>query len=150
MKPEIEKKITELLEFAKENGLAEISWREKDFKISFRREPFIIEKLDGSAESNGVLPSAEPVEFVKSPIVGTFRRSTTKNRPPLVMKGNKIKPGDRLGVVECMKIPTDVFSYVEGEIREILVEDGQPVEYGQSLFSILVTSRGSTNGRKVI
>ena len=79
-------------------------------------------------------------------MVGTFRRSVSKGRPPLIMLGNHIKPGDPLAVVECMKIPTDVVSYCAGEVKEILVEDGQPVEYGQPLFSILPAASAEAQG----
>ena len=50
------------------------------------------------------------------------------------MEGNHVNPGERLGIVECMKIPTDVVSYCKGQVKKIVVEDGQPVEYGQPLF----------------
>ena len=82
--------------------------------------------------------------IVRSPMVGTFRRSVNKDRPPLVMVGNHIKPGDRLGVVECMKIPTDVVSFCAGEILTITVEDGQTVEYGQPLFTVSPAAEAGT------
>ncbi|MCG3204117.1 MAG: Biotin carboxyl carrier protein of acetyl-CoA carboxylase [Elusimicrobia bacterium] len=131
-------KLQELLQVAKRHGLMEMVWKEGDVKIAFRR---------GGEEKSIAISPESPVPqdtpettperiLVKSPIVGTFRRSSGKGRPPLVLVGNNIKPGDPLGVVECMKIPTDVVSFIAGEIKEILVEDGQPVEYGQPLFSI--------------
>ena len=77
--------------------------------------------------------------------VVSVSRSLSKDRPPVVMIGNHIKPGDRLGVVECMKIPTDVVSYAAGEILQIMVEDGQTVEYGQPLFTVspIATENGA-------
>ena len=147
MKPPIEATLRELLDFAQRHGLEEISWRDEDFKIAFRR---------GAGGSNGAAPEAdaaveaEPAapaeELVRAPMVGIFRRSASKDRPPLVMEGNHVKPGDRVAVVECMKIPTDVISYADGAIGKILVEDGQPVEYGQPLFTVLPGAPVSTNG----
>lgn len=132
----IEEKLEELLDFAEKNGLAELSWEEEGKKVSFRRS--------GSAPQEeiptpGEIP-AEPVDtdvIIKSPMVGTFRRGGSKDRPPLVMEGNHVKPGDRLGIVDCMKIPTDVVSYCKGKIKKIMVEDGQAVEYGQPLFALI-------------
>jgi acetyl-CoA carboxylase biotin carboxyl carrier protein len=137
----VDEKFHELLELAKKHNVTEVVWKEDDVKIAFRRSatpaaPTPAASADGGAESNGS-PIDNSHILVKSPMVGTFRRSVSKGRPPLIMIGNHINPGDPLAVVECMKIPTDVVSYCAGEIREILVEDGHPVEYGQPLFSIL-------------
>lgn len=133
-------KLLELLQFAKKNKLEEMVWKEGDVKIAFRRN--MTEAPAAAPVALPEAPSSEPMElkvdleFVRSPMVGTFRRSVSKGRPPLMMVGNHIKPGDPMAVVECMKIPTEVVSYCGGEIREILVEDGQAVEYGQPLFSV--------------
>lgn len=143
MSETIKSKLAELLQFAKKHGLEEMAWKDGDLKIAFRRN------MTGVAASSAAVDDApaeaeekkEALEFVRSPMVGTFRRSTNKGRPPLMMVGNHVKPGDAMAVVECMKIPTEVVSYCGGEIREILVEDGQPVEYGQPLFSV-----GPANG----
>jgi acetyl-CoA carboxylase biotin carboxyl carrier protein len=58
------------------------------------------------------------------------------------MEGNHVKPGDKLGLVECMKIPNDVVSLAKGKVSKILVQDGQTVEYGQPLFSIVENGNG--------
>ncbi len=148
----IGEKLTELLDFAKKNNLEEIVWKEGDVKIAFRRD------MAGAAVASASVadePASEEaaeeakkdnLELVRSPMVGTFRRSVNKGRPPLMMVGNHIKPGDTMAVVECMKLPTDVVTYCGGEIKEILVEDGQAVEYGQPLFSVQSTNgNGSVN-----
>jgi biotin carboxyl carrier protein len=132
----LENKVKELLEFANRHGLAEVSWQDGSMKVAFRRDPYSVAPPAAAAA-----PAAEPkgpeLLYVRSPIVGSFRRSISKDRPPLIMVGNHIKPGDKLGIVDCMKIPTDVVSFCGGEVREIVVEDGQPVEYGQPLFAVL-------------
>jgi acetyl-CoA carboxylase biotin carboxyl carrier protein len=133
----VDDKFHELLELAEKHGVMDVVWKEGDVKIAFRRSPAAaVAAAASAAPAEGENNSVDPHVLVKSPMVGTFRRSVTKGRPPLVMIGNHIKPGDPLAVVECMKLPTDVVSYCAGEIKEVLVEDGQPVEYGQPLFSI--------------
>lgn len=150
MSESVDAKLHELLELAKKHEVLDVVWKEGDVKIAFRRNPSDIAAVSApvaaaAGEAVAEVP-ADPNCLVKSPMVGTFRRAVSKGRPPLVMVGNHIKPGDPLAVVECMKIPTDVVSYCAGEIREILVEDGQPVEYGQPLFSILPTGSDNNQG----
>lgn len=128
--------LRDLLDFARRHNLEEISWKDEDVKVAFRRDA-----VPPPAPAPAVAADSEPSKedenlIVRSPMVGTFRRAVSKDRPPVVMIGNHIKPGDRLGVVECMKIPTDVVSYCAGEILQIMVEDGQTVEYGQPLFTV--------------
>ncbi len=148
MSDSLQEKLQELLQFAKKHGLMEIVWKDGDLKIAFRRSLEEAEiPVPATVESTEEEPAPKDDRvFVKSPIVGTFRRAVAKGRPPLIMVGNHIKPGDPLAVVECMKIPTDVVSYASGEIKEILVEDGQAVEYGQPLFSIVPNGNGHSNG----
>lgn len=145
MTPFLEEKLNELLQFAKDHSLAEVSWQEGEQKVFFRRN---MEEVESSAPASIEADAAETIPeveeaIVKAPMVGTFRRAEGKGRPPFVMEGNHIKPGDRVGLVECMKIPNDVTSFCEGVIKKVLVEDGQPVEYGQPLF---VVSPIGTNG----
>lgn len=144
----IEQKLKELISFAKEHSLAEVSWQEGTQKIFFRRNTDVVEVKPASAPDllEETVAPVEELSVVKAPMVGTFRRADSKNHPPFVMEGNHIKPGDRVGLVECMKIPNDVTSYCEGVIKKILVEDGQPVEYGQDLFLVTpVDSSGENN-----
>ena len=139
MKPPTREKLQELLSFAGENNLVELAWEEGETKIAFRRRPHHAPKASAVASDAPAASESDksPDVVVTSPLVGTFHRSVSKDRPPLVMEGNHVKPGDRLGVVECMKIPTDVVSVSGGKITQIFVNDGDPVEYGQPLFSIL-------------
>jgi acetyl-CoA carboxylase biotin carboxyl carrier protein len=140
----IEQKLKELLEFAKDHTLAEVTWQEGDQKISFRRSVSEVQVAAPEVERTAdEAPAAEEEAVVRSPMISTFRRTDSKNHPPFVMEGNHIKPGDRVGLVECMKIPNDVTSYCDGVIKKILVEDGAPVEYGQPLF---VVRPSDTNG----
>ena len=137
MKAFVDETLRDLIDFARRANLEEVVWKDADIKIAFRRDPHVT--TPAAQVSSDDAPLAEPEvseEIVRSPMVGTFRRGISKDRPPVVLVGNHIKPGDRLGVVECMKIPTDVVSFSAGEIRRIMVEDGQTVEYGQPLFAV--------------
>lgn len=140
----IEAKLKELLAFADKHGLMEMAWQENGTRIAFRRSASAtVAELPAAPENDAEIDTPAAEEIIRSPMVGKFRRSMSKDRPPVVMIGNHIKPGDRVGVVECMKIPTDVVSFCAGEIREILVEDGQVVEYGQPLFKVIPFNAGA-------
>lgn len=137
MTPFLEEKLKELLQFAKDHSLAEVSWQEGEQKVFFRRNMEDVEPVPAIiTEEPTEVATVDPEDVVTSPMVGTFRRGDGKGRPPFVLEGNHIKPGDRVGLVECMKIPNDVTSFSAGVIKKILVEDGQPVEYGQPLFLV--------------
>lgn len=78
------------------------------------------------------------IYIVKSPIVGTFYRAPAPGAKPFVDVGSKVKKGDVLCIIEAMKIMNEIKSDVDGIVEEILVENGQPVEYGQPLFKIRI------------
>jgi acetyl-CoA carboxylase biotin carboxyl carrier protein len=73
---------------------------------------------------------------VKSPMVGTFYKSPEPGTKPYVAVGDRVKKGQILCIIEAMKIMNEIESEFAGVVREILVEDAQPVEYGQALFRI--------------
>ena len=76
--------------------------------------------------------------MVKSPMVGTFYRSPSPGAPSFVEVGQSVTEGQTLCIIEAMKLLNEIESDVTGTVKRILVENGQPVEYGQPLF--LVTS----------
>ena len=78
----------------------------------------------------------EGVVFVTSPLVGTFYRSPNPESAPFVDVGTRFKAGQRLCIVEAMKLMNEIEAELEGTILEILVENGKPVEYGQKLFKV--------------
>lgn len=83
--------------------------------------------------------AAAPVDVghsVKSPMVGTFYRAASPGAEPFVAVGTKVKTGERLCIVEAMKILNEIEADHTGTITKVLVEDGQAVEYGQPLFVI--------------
>ncbi|WP_433662393.1 acetyl-CoA carboxylase biotin carboxyl carrier protein [Nocardia sp. CA-128927] len=71
---------------------------------------------------------------VKSPMVGNFYRSSPPGSPPFVEVGSEVKPGATVCIIEAMEILNEIETDVPGEVKKILVEDGQPVEFGQPLF----------------
>ena len=95
--------------------------------------PAAISAVPAPAES----APAEPVgHVVKSPMVGTFYRSSAPGSPPFVEIGSVVKEGDTLCIIEAMKLLNEIDADASGTIRQILVENGQAVEFGQPLFII--------------
>jgi acetyl-CoA carboxylase biotin carboxyl carrier protein len=81
--------------------------------------------------------SAEPEgHLVKSPMVGTFYRASAPDAKPFVDVGDTVKAGDTVCIIEAMKLLNEIESDADGVVKQILVENGQPVEYGQPLFVI--------------
>jgi acetyl-CoA carboxylase biotin carboxyl carrier protein len=92
----------------------------------------------GPAETEEAEPdvAASNLVEVTSPMVGTFYRAPAPDAPPYVDKGSTISEGDTLCIIEAMKLMNELEAEVSGTIREILVENAQPVEYGQVLFRV--------------
>lgn len=84
---------------------------------------------------------SEELHMVKSPIVGTFYASPAPDAEPFVQVGDHVEPGQVLCIIEAMKLMNEIESDVAGEIIRIHVENGQPVEYGEPLFSIRPTRK---------
>jgi acetyl-CoA carboxylase biotin carboxyl carrier protein len=81
-------------------------------------------------------PQASNLKEISSPMVGTFYRSPAPDAPPYVEKGARVSVGDTLCIIEAMKLMNELECDVAGTIVEILVENAQPVEYGQVLFRV--------------
>ena len=80
--------------------------------------------------------AAKPGKIVESPLVGTFDAAPAEDAEPFVTVGSAVKKGQTLAIVEAMKLMNEIESDYDGTVAEILVENGQPVEYGQPLFRI--------------
>jgi acetyl-CoA carboxylase biotin carboxyl carrier protein len=76
------------------------------------------------------------VHLVKSPIVGTFYRSSAPDAKPFVAPGDRVAKGQVLCIVEAMKLMNEIESDCDGEVLEVMVANGQPVEFGEPLFRI--------------
>ncbi|MGB6055532.1 MAG: acetyl-CoA carboxylase biotin carboxyl carrier protein, partial [Burkholderiaceae bacterium] len=81
-------------------------------------------------------PAVPEGHIVKSPMVGTFYRSSAPGSPPYVEVGSSVGEGDTLCIIEAMKLLNEIDADAAGVIKQILVENGQPVEFGQPLFVI--------------
>lgn len=90
----------------------------------------------GSADHSAAKPEAESFREIKSPMVGVFYTSPSPESEPYVKVGTKIKKGDIICIIEAMKLLNEINSDQDGEIAEICVDNGQVVEYGQTLFKL--------------
>jgi len=90
-----------------------------------------------TAEARGEAAPAKPAgHTIASPMVGTFYRSSAPDAEPFVQVGTRLKVESRLCIIEAMKVMNEIKSEISGEILEILVENGEPVEFGQPLFLV--------------
>jgi len=88
-----------------------------------------------ATEGSATGPASNLVD-VTSPMVGTFYAAPAPDAPPYVDRGKRVSRGDTLCIIEAMKLMNELESEVDGTVAEILVENGQPVEYGQVLFRV--------------
>ena len=160
MKPEDIADLKQLIEFLKENQVAEFDLDRGDVKIRLKFNqavspaaapllanvpghlPLVVSASMPSAVApvpSPVAPPAEPetgLHTVKSPIVGTFYESSSPGAAAFVKIGDEIENGQVLCIVEAMKLMNEIESDAAGEVVKRLVTNGQPVEYGQPLFAL--------------
>ena len=150
--PKYVKELKDLLELMKNHDLAEVELEEEGQKIRLRKtEPHIsaapvsIQGGIPAALPTGNVPEAgteEPAEVeddlhkVDSPLVGTFYRSPSPEAESFVSEGDRVDEDTVLCIVEAMKVMNEVTAGVRGIVREALVENGDPVEFGEPLFKI--------------
>ena len=136
----IDKKlIKELVENLKEFGLTELEYQEGQTKIKVSKASKTIEQTKTSAvvsPNKAVLKSSDDTDGirVKSPIIGTAYLSAEPGAKKFAEVGDRIKKGQTVMIVEAMKTMNHVPSTADGEVKKVLVEDGQPVEFGQTLI----------------
>jgi len=133
------KLIKELVENLEEFSLTELEYQEGQTKIKVSRASKSIEQNKTSAivsPNKSVLKSSDDTDGirVKSPIIGTAYLAAEPGAKKFVEVGDKIKKGQTIMIVEAMKTMNHVPATSDGEVKKILVEDGQPVEFGQSLI----------------
>jgi len=140
----LRKRLNELLEFAASTDLEEVVWEKDGAHVSFRRSG-VSPKLtraqteaSASAAPASNAPAAKAPESltIKSTMVGTFFRSDSPDRPPLVVEGTLVAGGQSVAAIEAMKIMKDVIAPTPCRIVKALIANGHPVEYGQPLFEI--------------
>ena len=135
----IDKKlIKELVDNLEEFNLTELEYSEKDIKIKVSRQTKVSQNIssDISTEKNNIRVETVSGTEVKSPIIGTAYLAPEPGAKKFVETGKKIKKGDTVMIVEAMKTMNHVPSPKDGVVKSINVEDGQPVEYGQTLIII--------------
>jgi|TARA_B100001093_G_scaffold205123_1_gene197197 acetyl-CoA carboxylase biotin carboxyl carrier protein len=136
----IDKKlIKELVDNLKEFGLTELEYQEGQTKIKVSKTSKMVEQSKTSAivsTNKAVLKSSDDSDGirVKSPIIGTAYLAAEPGAKKFVEVGDKVKKGQTIMIVEAMKTMNHIPSTEDGEVKRILVEDGQPVEFGQTLI----------------
>ena len=132
------KLIKELVENLEEFKLTELEYSEKDTKIKVSRQSKISQNITPEIIIEKNNKKTEPVSGteIKSPIIGTAYLAPEPGAKKFVETGKKIKKGDTVMIVEAMKTMNHVPSPKDGVVKSINVEDGQPVEYGQTLVVI--------------
>ena len=158
-----QKELKELIEFLIEKDIADFELERGDVKIKIRRAghssplpasmshfvPMAAAPVSVIAQPTNSSPLARPEETspvpaapaeqlhgVRSPIVGTFYEAPSPGAPPFVKVGDHVEVGQILCIVEAMKLMNEIECDVTGEIVKKLVTNGQPIEYGQELFSV--------------
>ncbi len=135
----IDKKlIKELVDNLKEFELSELEYQDGPTKIKVSKGSKLIDQVKTSAvvsPNKSVLKSSDEIDGVriKSPIIGTAYLAPEPGAKKFVEVGDKIKKGQTVMIVEAMKTMNHVPSTANGEVKKILIEDGQPVEFGQTL-----------------
>ncbi len=139
----IDKKIIqELSDYLKEFNLTEIEITEKDTKIKVSKNNVSISNQPQVISSSSPVTSSAPIQTqntksgteITSPIIGTAYHAPEPGAKKFVEVGKKIKKGDTIMIVEAMKTMNHVPSTADGVVKEICVEDGQPVEFGQTII----------------
>jgi acetyl-CoA carboxylase biotin carboxyl carrier protein len=159
MKPQDMKDLRELIEFLKQYQVAEFDLDRGDLKIRLKFAQATapsagivdlarLAAVPVAAMAPAAVPAAEPVaaappvdpdaglHIVKSPIVGTFYGSPSPGAAPFVSPGDRVEKGQVICIVEAMKLMNEIESDAAGEVVKCYISNGQPIEFGQPLFSI--------------
>lgn len=147
------KEIQTLIKFISTSKVDEVAIEQKDFKIKIRRntnvstktvvaapQSYVEEHAPSAPESVPTSPAAKEVasntEEIKSPMIGTFYRKASPDKPSFVEVGDVVEKGQVICIIEAMKLFNEIESEVSGRIVKALIDDSQPVEYDQPLFLV--------------
>jgi acetyl-CoA carboxylase biotin carboxyl carrier protein len=157
------KQIQELIKLVNKSNIGELTIEEKGFRITIKQKEEPVQHVIAAApvqaqpvysapqqsapatnvsapatEKSKQAEAAAPDNFItiKSPMIGTFYRSSSPDKPPLVSVGDDIDNGKPVCIIEAMKLFNEIESEVKGRIVKVLVEDASPVEYDQPLFLV--------------
>lgn len=151
--------IRDLIDFIAHSGLNEVDIETKELKLHVKREPDqkVLKAAPMMAAPVAVAPAAQPAAVtstapvapkaekpastkntleVKSPMIGTFYRSSNPDSPPFISVGDKITKGQTVCIIEAMKLFNEIESEVSGTVVKVMVENSSPVEYDQVLFVV--------------
>lgn len=145
------RKLKKLIDLVQESGIAELEITEGEEKVRISRAgnavqtavmtvpqatPMMAAPPAAALPATPEAPAEPEGHVVKSPMVGTFYRSSAPGAKPFVEIGQSVNAGDTLCIIEAMKLLNEIEADQGGVIKTVLVENGQPVEYGQPLFLI--------------
>jgi acetyl-CoA carboxylase biotin carboxyl carrier protein len=147
------RKLKTLVDLVSESNISELEITEADGKVRIvkadpaRAQPQMMQMMPAMAAASPAVaaaapapappePPAESGREIKSPMVGTFYRSSTPGGKAFVEVGDVVKEGDPICIIEAMKIMNEIDADASGTVKRILVENGQAVEFGQVLFVI--------------
>jgi acetyl-CoA carboxylase biotin carboxyl carrier protein len=147
--------IKELIRLFGKSKLDRIQIKQKDFEIEMEKggetvvvetapasqpqaapAPAAIPASSGSAAEETAVPESKKGELIASPMVGTFYAAPSPDSPPFVKVGDTVRKGQTLCILEAMKIMNELEAEFDCKILEVLVEDGEPVEYDKPLFRV--------------
>ncbi|AWI79676.1 acetyl-CoA carboxylase, biotin carboxyl carrier protein [Parazoarcus communis] len=145
------RKLKKLIDLVQESGISELEVTEGEEKVRIAKHLAAapqVAYMQAPTQAAAAAPVAVAVasepdadalpdgHVIKSPMVGTFYRASAPGAKPLAEVGQSINEGDRLCIIEAMKLMNEIECEVSGTVKAVLVENGQPVEYGQPLFVI--------------
>ena len=146
------KEIQDIINFIKKTDLDDVSIETGNYKIRVKKNNTVVSEIKTNKDISTEI--TEPIEsevkevvkneekkssntiIVKSPMIGTFYRSPNPESDPFVSEGDSIKIGQKVCIIEAMKLFNDIESEVSGKIVKILVDDNSPVEFDQPLFEV--------------
>jgi acetyl-CoA carboxylase biotin carboxyl carrier protein len=136
------RKLKKLIDLVQESGIAELEITEGEEKVkivkggvvSVSAPPVMAMPAAAAAPAGETRDAGQEGHVVKAPMVGTFYRSPSPDAKVFVEVGHAVKEGDTICIIEAMKLMNEIEADASGVVKAILVENGQPVEYGQPLF----------------
>ena len=146
------KEIKEMINLMNENGIVELEIEKDGMRIKLKKisagtdalsGPVVVERekivqnqpKEITESTSKIIPAARTIE-IKAPMVGTFYRAPQPEAAPYIEVGQIIEPGEVICIIEAMKLMNEIKSEVKGKVLEILVDNAEPVEFGQPMFLV--------------
>ena len=129
--------LQQIIRLLKEEGLTEITIWNADKRITVRRDGSVRPLAAGGEQASYTTAEAaenDSVDVITAPLLGTFYSRPSPEDEPFVTEGDEVSPGDTVCIIDAMKVMNEIKTESPGRIKKILVEDGDPVQYGQPLL----------------